>query len=370
MKRFICFVVALSLFVFSSVVGFSLSYTDVSADLSPWSDWSVVSTTPFWSMADAKWSPYILGGGGSVPTFGYSYSSSLTVTTPFVGTVPAGATYGVRFSSSHYLEPGKWYRAHVGFSGNSYPSGMTFWSLKCPSTRNSDVYPNFSDWAGKLDETIGEVVGHGSFGFDCVFRVLESPSDSPISFGFDFMREYSKSYYTSISNGTMSFDGYLEEIVEPGQEPKTLEDWLSDIYNALVGGGSGEGGGSAGEQIAPGLDAMQGGQQQIEDFEGGLWSDVTDYSAQVDPGTFSLGTSIVTAISWVSVQWVNLFNNLGEWKAVVTFPMFLGIALLVIGRGGYAIANTMTRHGRASKTVDPAKPGTFTKTPGEKKGGS
>lgn len=77
--------------------------------------------------------------------------------------------------------------------------------------------------------------------------------------------------------------------------------------------------------------------EQIAGFETEIYDDLHEYSAQVDPSSVSIPTSFVSAISFISSTWVSAYEQLGDFQIVITFPLFLAIALLFIGRASTVI---------------------------------
>lgn len=108
--------------------------------------------------------------------------------------------------------------------------------------------------------------------------------------------------------------------------------------------------------VNPGLDdslsKAEDGFQQIEDFEESLFDDMDKYKDDVDPSKFTFDPSIVSALGWVSHIWVDCFDQLGIWQPIITFPMFFGLALLIIGRGFQASVSTQIRAQRSQYLRD------------------
>ncbi len=94
------------------------------------------------------------------------------------------------------------------------------------------------------------------------------------------------------------------------------------------------------------LQDAQSGIDQMDDFEEQLWEDYEQYLDEVDPSLITFPTSFISAMIWIGGFFGDLFDGLGEWQFIITFPMFLGLALLVLGRGTQAMASTSARHMR------------------------
>ena len=79
--------------------------------------------------------------------------------------------------------------------------------------------------------------------------------------------------------------------------------------------------------------------EQIAEYEDAIYNDLHTYSEQVDPSSISIPTSFVSAINFISTTWVSAYDQLGDFQVVITFPLFLAIALLFIGRASTVIVS-------------------------------
>lgn len=79
---------------------------------------------------------------------------------------------------------------------------------------------------------------------------------------------------------------------------------------------------------------------QIHDIESTIYEDLHTYSAQVDPSTATnFSGNFLSAMSFISNTWTSAYNQLGDMQVIVTFPLFLAIAMLFIGRMNSVIAS-------------------------------
>lgn len=79
---------------------------------------------------------------------------------------------------------------------------------------------------------------------------------------------------------------------------------------------------------------------QIEEIENVIYEDLHTYSAQVDPSAaVNFSGNFLSAMSFISDTWVSAYNQLGDMQVIVTFPLFLAIAMLFIGRMNSVIAS-------------------------------
>ena len=111
----------------------------------------------------------------------------------------------------------------------------------------------------------------------------------------------------------------------PLPPPTSSDAWLNEQYQGAVN-----------PDLSTGLDNANSGISQIEDFESGLWTQLDQYQSDVDPSTFTFDPQFITSMGWIADTFVSSFDALGSWKAIITFPMFIGLALFIIGRGSQA----------------------------------
>ena len=111
----------------------------------------------------------------------------------------------------------------------------------------------------------------------------------------------------------------------PMSPPTSSDAWLNEQYQGAVN-----------PDLSTGLDNANSGISQVEDFESGLWGQLDQYKSDVDPSTFTFDPQFITSMGWIADTFVSSFDALGSWKAIITFPMFIGLALFIIGRGSQA----------------------------------
>lgn len=121
----------------------------------------------------------------------------------------------------------------------------------------------------------------------------------------------------------------------PSYPPSKSDKWINDQFSGAVN-----------PELPGKLHDAQSGIDQMDDFEDKLWEDYEEYLDEVDPSLITFPTSFISAMIWIGGLFADLFDGLGEWQFIITFPMFLGLALLVLGRGTQAMASTSARHMR------------------------
>lgn len=84
-----------------------------------------------------------------------------------------------------------------------------------------------------------------------------------------------------------------------------------------------------------------------DDIENSLYDNMDLAFDNVDFNSASVPGGVLTAITWVVGVWTGCFDQLGDWQMLIVFPCFVGLILLIIGRGSQAMASTMRRHSKA-----------------------
>lgn len=132
--------------------------------------------------------------------------------------------------------------------------------------------------------------------------------------------------YASTVDDAPPLDPANPDVPDGPMSPPTSSDaWLNEQYQGAVN-----------PDLSSGLDNANSGISQVEDFESGLWNQLDQYKSDVDPSTFTFDPQFITSMGWIADTFVSSFDALGSWKAIITFPMFIGLALFIIGRGSQA----------------------------------
>ena len=78
-----------------------------------------------------------------------------------------------------------------------------------------------------------------------------------------------------------------------------------------------------------------------------------DASKNVDPSTITIPNDVLSGFVFMSDLFMLVFNGLGNYKALVLFPLCIGIAAIIIGRGFWAAAGYAPRRGNYRVRVNP-----------------
>lgn len=132
-------------------------------------------------------------------------------------------------------------------------------------------------------------------------------------------------YPASDSSGTYG----LLDAIDGGFYP------VSTIGTFTVGDVTGIG--SDGDDVTGRINELN---EQIHEIEQTIYEDLHTYSAQVDPSVATnFSGNFLSAMSFISDTWTSAYNQLGDMQVIVTFPLFLAIAMLFIGRMNSVIAS-------------------------------
>lgn len=96
--------------------------------------------------------------------------------------------------------------------------------------------------------------------------------------------------------------------------------YLDNVFSGAVGSLPGE------------TDTMEGVISQEHDFQATWETNASDRVKDVDFVGFAFPTAILSGLGFVGIVFGNLWRNLGEYQVIFTFPLFLGLALLIIGK--------------------------------------
>lgn len=73
---------------------------------------------------------------------------------------------------------------------------------------------------------------------------------------------------------------------------------------------------------------------KVEQFEDDIFGQADQGMSDLNPSQVQAPSSIVSTMAWISNIWTSSFNVLPkDFQFVLTFPLFLGISLLMLGRG-------------------------------------
>ena len=124
---------------------------------------------------------------------------------------------------------------------------------------------------------------------------------------------------------TVNFNLY--EAIDTTEESTT--DWLEKIYNALTGGGDTPATNPAiDNQIAAGQSSLD----QIGAVEDEIVGDFQTNVGAIAPESYALPSQALTGISWIGSIMTSVWNGLGDFQALITFPCIVALALVFIGR--------------------------------------
>ena len=79
-------------------------------------------------------------------------------------------------------------------------------------------------------------------------------------------------------------------------------------------------------------DSLQDQSDALENQESQWMGSMTDNFESLQMGNFAFPVGIISGFGLITSIFSQLWDKLGAYAAIYTFPLFLGIALLLIGR--------------------------------------
>lgn len=107
---------------------------------------------------------------------------------------------------------------------------------------------------------------------------------------------------------------------------------LKDFFNRFVGGED-----DRNAAIDDGLPGATEDMETIDQIESDVGDQMDDAFTEIDISGFALSASVLSAIAWITGWVVDFFNSSGEAQVVLLLPLYIGLALLFIGRGSLAM---------------------------------
>lgn len=104
----------------------------------------------------------------------------------------------------------------------------------------------------------------------------------------------------------------------------TFDGWFSDASDPSLSQGASE---------------VESTLQQQEAIEGQIFEGLQEN--KVDPSTFEFPTEVLNAMSWIGSQFMSCYDQLGSFKVIFTFPVLVGLSLMILGRAHMAFNGRM-----------------------------
>lgn len=279
-------------------------------DLSPWDSYVSGDTVSFFGSGEDSfnYSGYL----GSDLVF-YFTSSSNSINGQLDEVSYIDSVHFFVNSDSAFLSPGKLYRISGSFRSSFFDG-----------TSIDDFHIGANTLAVQVYYT-GSSDSFSVIYFDAIVECTESTSASA---WVTFLGARKSALLYGASVNAM--------VTELSQPQKSIQEWLEDIYNALVGE-SGDGEGTSNPELDDAVTEAGELQGSLDDFESSIQGDFESSFNELDLGGFQLPTGILSSMSWIGTTWTSFFNEAGELQYIILFPCFVGLALLLIGRAGMAM---------------------------------
>lgn len=123
-----------------------------------------------------------------------------------------------------------------------------------------------------------------------------------------------------------------------------LPDWFTDFCKDILGTDSDRN--DEIDSLLPGVGDSMG---QIDDFTNSIGDQLKSEFEALDIGSFEIPIAVLAALSWFAAWIVRFFENSGDAQIIILLPMFIGLALLFIGRGAVAMSRVHAADLRAKQ---------------------
>lgn len=118
--------------------------------------------------------------------------------------------------------------------------------------------------------------------------------------------------------------------------------FFSNMYNSLIGffvsqddDAEKDFDDSYNPAVDQGISEAQSNITAAEEFEQGIFGQADSAMSQINPGGVQTPSTLINSMAFISGLWTDSYNQLpSDFQFVITFPLFLGIALMFIGRSG------------------------------------
>lgn len=135
------------------------------------------------------------------------------------------------------------------------------------------------------------------------------------------------------------------ELTPPGpmSPPTDSDQWLDEQYQGAVN-----------PELNDKLNAANSKLEQIEEIESGVIDQLDQYYDQVSPDNIEFHSNLISSMRWIGTQFDECLGSINTYglMGVVTLPLFVGLCLLLIGRGGQVMAATRLHVNRSRRSDD------------------
>lgn len=90
------------------------------------------------------------------------------------------------------------------------------------------------------------------------------------------------------------------------------------------------------------LDGFSSSLDGVSAFEDQSFQDVNTAMAEIDLKNQSIPSSFLSGATWIVSIFNNCLNQMGDFKVVITFPMYVGLFLFIFGRGSQVMASSVS----------------------------
>ena len=268
----------------------------------------------------------VVVGNGSLDATGSSYEVTATASSDFGSSRRLSVSSFLNLSCET-LKRGQYYRLSFDYTFTPATSILDFYDESECGFREVSI----ATTTKALDYNIELSRSAVNVSVDWVFTVDNLTEDISV------ISTLSLASYPVAGDYTISYSSLsLERVVEPKDSVLGM---LHEIFEKLTGQ-SVDGkpvDGYTNDQITDGLPDGNESQETIDQFEEEIVGKLESEFGKLDLGGFKLSAGLLSSLSWLTGWVVSFFDGFGELRVIILLPMFLGLALLFIGRGALAM---------------------------------
>lgn len=182
---------------------------------------------------------------------------------------------------------------------------------------------------GDIDETLNMCLGY----FEVVADILDR-IDSTTSDIYSLLDTQLQALISTINTASTNIQSSIAEqtrILKSEILEQTFE--LQYFFNQMFGS-------STSEELAGETEDIQSGMDNVDNAEQGYISTATDRFDGIVGDFTGFNSSVSSGVSLVSTLFERVWNSFGDYVIVYSFPLSLGLVLLLIGRISRASART------------------------------
>lgn len=144
--------------------------------------------------------------------------------------------------------------------------------------------------------------------------------------------ETSEDIYSELQTFHSDFLAKIAELIGVIQnESDDIQATMESIYQRLIAWLDEQFSGAADPDLSGNSQTVSGNIQQSDAISSQFTGSMSSQFSSLNLGSFTFGTGIISALTFVSSLWMSFYENAGEYQIIILLPMYIGISLLVSG---------------------------------------